>query len=298
MAHWLNLAAKGVVEDNAVLDKVGIILKWFRNNHKAHGAMRARNLKAPPTTCDTRWSTNFKLVEYYNSHWGQLADICATILRPGDPVRRDLENTQIRRGSEDVAVQLGPIATELAKTQSDSFTLAECTASWMGLLQAFPRQAFKVNYGKVVERSKLALEDPIFLSAYLFHHTYNGVGLEPSQVGSATAFARSNGVDGTTITHYLAQNGPFAKTLFEQQVDEVSWWTASRRYGFPPALCDLALRLHQATATSAALERQLSTLKLSYGSLRTRLGIERARKLSFIQRSVNTMGDIDMDDDE
>ena len=69
------------------------------------------------------------MVEYVNLHWGQLADICATILRPGETVRRDLENTQIRRGSEYLAVQLGPIASKLAATQSDVFTLAECTAA-------------------------------------------------------------------------------------------------------------------------------------------------------------------------
>ena len=73
----------------------------------------------------------------------------------------------------------------------------------------------------------------------------------------------------------------------EAQSDEVSWWAAGKRYGFPPTLCDMCMRLHQTTATSAALERQLSTLKLSYGTLRTRLGVQRARKLAFVQRSVN-----------
>ena len=168
------------------------ILRWFRNNHRAHGAMRIKGLPLPPTPCDTRWSTNYKMVEYFNLHWGQLADICATILRPGDPVHRDLENTQIRRGSEDLAVQLGPIASKLAATQSDSFTLAECTTAWLAMLQAFPKQQFKSNFAKVTERANLALQDPMFLAAYLFHHTYNGDSLDRGRVSSATCFAREH----------------------------------------------------------------------------------------------------------
>lgn len=106
MAHWLNLAAKDIAEDSTIIEKVTLVLKWFRNNHKAHAALRAKRMDVPPTACDTRWSSNFKLVEYYNRHWGSLADICSTILRPGEPVRVHLENTQIRRGSEDLAVQV------------------------------------------------------------------------------------------------------------------------------------------------------------------------------------------------
>jgi hypothetical protein len=138
-----------------------------------------------------------------------------------------------------------------------------------------------------LERAKLCLDDPLFLCAYLFHHMHNGLNLSPAQVAAATNYARGQGVDGQDITQYLAQMGPFDKVMFRQDVDEVSWWSAGRRYGFPDKLCDLAVRLHQTMATTAALERHLSTMRLTYGTLRTRLGVEQAKKLSFIQRSVN-----------
>ena len=62
----------------------------------------------------------------------------------------------------------------------------------------------------------------MFLAAYLFHHTYNGDSLDPGQVSSATCFAREHGVEGTAITHFLAQNGPFPKALFQQNVTRAS----------------------------------------------------------------------------
>ena len=74
------------------------------------------------------------MTEYFNKYWGNLADICATILRPGDTVRRDLENTQIRRASEDLAQQLKPIALQLAATQAEGYTLADAARAWLDIL--------------------------------------------------------------------------------------------------------------------------------------------------------------------
>ena len=38
-AHWMNLAAKDVIEDSGIIDKVNNILKFFRCNHKAHAGI-------------------------------------------------------------------------------------------------------------------------------------------------------------------------------------------------------------------------------------------------------------------
>ena len=91
--------------------------------------------------------------------------------------------------------------------------------------------------------------------------------------------------EATALTLYLAQAAPFSKTLFGQDVDAATWWAAGRRLGYPPQLTDFALRLHAVKAASAGLERELSAMRVTYGMLRGRLGIEKAKKLSFVRRS-------------
>ena len=73
----------------------------------------------------------------------------------------------------------------------------------------------------------------------------------------------------------------------DDPVDEVTWWQAGHRLGFPPLLTDLAIKLHSINASSAGLERHLSTMRITYGMLRTRMGVEKARKVSFLTRQYN-----------
>ena len=60
------------------------------------------------------------------------------------------------------------------------------------------------------------------------------------------------------------------------------WWDAGKRLGFDEALYEIARKLLTATANSAGLERQFSTLKLTYGMLRTNLGAKKLENLHFV----------------
>ena len=51
---------------------------------------------------------------------------------------------------------------------------------------------------------------------------------------------------------------------------------------FDEALCEIARKLLTATANYAGLERQFSTLKLTYGMLRTNLGAKKLENLHFV----------------
>ena len=115
-----------------------------------------------------------------------------------------------------------------------------------------------------------------------------------------------------SITRWLAQSPPFAGHHPTVQTDldlhyincnqdqgPDIWWVAGAKLGFPPKLSELATRLASTNSTSAALERQLSTMRITPGLLRTRLGVEKARKMSFCQRVLNRgdpVGDEDDDD--
>ena len=85
----------------------------------------------------------------------------------------------------------------------------------------------------------------------------------------------------------IAETGPYSTKVVTQDMDPVTYWKVGKRLKFDASLCDLALQLATAVCNSAGLERQFSTLKLTYGSLRTNLPIEKAGKLAFCYRTLN-----------
>lgn len=124
-------------------------------------------------------------------------------------------------------------------------------------------------------------------------------------------FTEADATAATAFTQYLARDAPFKEHLFSQNCTPSAWWRAGAVTGFPEALTALALRLSACVASSAGLERCFSTMghgeaifysaskkkKQScvrqlmtfqvYGTLRTRLGPERAGKLAFVFRQLN-----------
>ena len=66
-----------------------------------------------------------------------------------------------------------------------------------------------------------------------------------------------------------------------------SWWAAGTKLGFCPILAEIALSIVSAVPASAGLERHFSTLGLTYGKLRTQLGVEKAGKLAFLYKQLN-----------
>ena len=66
------------------------------------------------------------------------------------------------------------------------------------------------------------------------------------------------------------------------EVNANEWWAVRKQMDFDSQLVDIATDLVGACASSASLERHFSTLGYTYGSLRNRLGVERAGKLTFL----------------
>jgi hypothetical protein len=89
------------------------------------------------------------------------------------------------------------------------------------------------------------------------------------------------------VTLYLAKSAPYNSLSISRDISPPAWWAAGLRIGFNSKLVSIATQLASAIATSAGLERQFSTMKLTCGALRTNLGIEKAGKLSFLYRKWN-----------
>ena len=57
--------------------------------------------------------------------------------------------------------------------------------------------------------------------------------------------------------------------------------------GLQRVTIEVAVSLCSAVASSSGLERHFSRMGLTYGCLRTRLGVAKARKLAFLHRQLN-----------
>ena len=123
----------------------------------------------------------------------------------------------------------------------------------------------------------------VFLAAHVLDHRYCGHGLTDDQAQAARQFVHDvNASAAEQLTVYLARNAPFNAFLFGQKIPAECWWDAGKLCGFPLELTNLEKRLHGCHATT--LERTFRTMRLTYGLLRTRLGVEKAGKWSFLFR--------------
>ena len=83
---------------------------------------------------------------------------------------------------------------------------------------------------------------------------------------------------------------PFVENLFKEAYKELkpdTWWKSGVKMGFNPAFAEAAGALVASVASSAGLERQFSTLGMSYGKLRANLDSQKAGKLAFLYRQLN-----------
>ena len=132
---------------------------------------------------------------------------------------------------------------------------------------------------------------PDILAANLLDHMYGGKDFNQVETASATAYLKEIdiGIMGD-VTNYMAKEPLYAENLFGESYSSVKppvWWKTGRRLGFSEKLCEIAESLVGGSASSAGLERHFSTLRMTYGTLRTSLGSEKAGKLAFLYRELN-----------
>jgi hypothetical protein len=292
--HQINLLSKDIQKHNSVVtEKILAVVKYFRNVQAATAMLKDRNLPKPPLPAETRWNTLKDTLEYYDKNWSQLLEVATHLLKPADKELKYLENFQLRRSVSDLLKIYTCIAVNLDKLQSDTATIAFAVECWLDLLDELEKSGYDHAVNKATERSRLALDNPAFLAANLLDHRFSGHRLTPQQVQTAIEFVVSLHDEPqvsevrTALTMYLAKSAPYNTLSLSQDIAPADWWSAGLRLGFSSSLVTVAVQLTSAVATSAGLERQFSTMKLTYGTLRTRLGIAKAGKLSFLFRKWN-----------
>ena len=288
--HLLNLLAKDIgSEQSATINKVIAVCNVLRNKHKASAELKSRGINKPPLPADTRWNTVRDTLRYYVNNWAKLVEISCEIFDSTCKERRYLESMPIRSAAVDLLVVFDAISQALNTLQSDSANIADALQEWLKLIQ----QLKQLNNNDVINlamaRCNTVTSNPCFLAANLLDPRYEGHQLTPAQIKQAINYITSMKLATTThLTLLLAKAEPYNMDL-GSDVSPVVYWRAGKRLGFSQDLIDVATILLSAVANSACLERQFSTLKLTYGSLRTKLGVEKAGNLAFCYRSINNI---------
>ena len=206
-------------------------------------------------------------------------------MAPNENERKYLESIVIRRAVSDLRAVFSAVKNALNKLQSDTATIGDSVEVWMNLKEN-AQVVENANVKKMVEkRCQKALKNPAFLAANILDPRYRGSRLKPQQLKEATAYILEldNGVS-DQMTIFLANDAPYNCAHLSVN-NPGSWWKAGIIFGFCPALSNVARRLISGVPNSAGLERQFSTLRVTYGTLRNSLGVEKAGKLAFCFRS-------------
>ena len=160
------------------------------------------------------------------------------------------------------------ISQALNNLQSDSANIADALQEWFKLNQ----QLKQLNNNDIVklatDRCNIVASNPCFLAANLLDLRYEGQQFTPAQIKQAINYITS--MNPTTTTHLtllLTKAEPYNMDL-GSDVSPVVYWRTGKRLGFSQHLIDVATSLLSAVANSTGLERQFSTLKLTYHDIR------------------------------
>ena len=287
-AHFMNLLANDVAQNNAtkpVNSKI-VVVKQLQNNYACSAAAKQRKTPRTPLPTEVRWNSLKETLKYFVHHWSDIADVINTNLKPGDRVYRFMEELSFKRSATDQLTVLNPASADLNQFQADNCLPGDVFEIWRDLRANIPDE-----YQEDVAKRSLKALSEVFLAANLLDPRYQGINMYPADMQSATKYIQEVDLDsGEELMKYLARYPLYLKSVFGDVSTITSpgeWWKAGVRLGFNAKFADIADNLFSAVPISAGLERHFSTMGMSYGTLRYRLGVEKARKLCFLYKQLN-----------
>ena len=133
---------------------------------------------------------------------------------------------------------------------------------------------------------------PVVLAANLLDHRYGGGNLSPLEVGEAMSYIGE--IDKSYLPHvstFIARHELFKESLFDETYKKLSpatWWKSGLKFGFEENFADFSSALVESITSSAGLERQFSIIGMHYGKLRSNLDAQKAGKIAFLYRQLNS----------
>ena len=182
-----------------------------------------------------------------------------------------MEVVSIKRAATDQLALLDPVSEALNKVHSDKCLLGDVCEIWRDL-----KKAISDEYQAEVSTREQQSLSGVFFAANLLDPRYKREALCPAEVQAAVAYIQENNEEvGVELTKYLANHPPYLESAFGNvsiSTSLGSWWKAGIRLGFDSRLADITESLVSASPSSASLERHFSTMGMTYGTLRSRLG--------------------------
>lgn len=197
----------------------------------------------------------------------------------------------LKRNCQDYLSRLKPIAVALDKLQRTSTTIADSVEIWKDLDEILKTILPQSDKKKVNARIKTNVT-PAHLLANILHPKYRGISLTDDEVETALEYCSERYPDSmATVINYQAKAECFGQFRFADslisKVSPITWWKSIP--GIDPVVIDLVTTLHTSYSSTASLERVFSTFGLVHSKLRNRLGIEKAGKLVFLYRVLNSL---------
>ena len=295
LAHWLNLLGQDITSQN-VMKHVVEINKYFRNHHIPSALLNdCEGSTRPQLPGDTRWKSQLTALDSYIKNRSFMMKIIQE--HPDDidvKIQKkvmDLNHFALVRSQ---AEMLRPVAISLDKAQSDSTGLADAYHI-MNKLMKDPLLAS--CHGDVVKLRDQAIL-PCHMVAYMLHPKYAGKDMEPKDAETAREWLGDHNSEFLAAAiAFQAEASPYPKSFFlpaARTMKPVTWWQAvGVNSVLPDGFVDLMVTLHEASASSASLERIFSSFGLVMTKLRNRLGLEKAQKLVFCYRMLRGPTELD-----
>lgn len=288
-AHLLNLLAHDLEIDN-VKQHVVQVVKYFRNNHYAAARYRQEGGQCLVMPQDTRWNTMSDCLKVYINNWPILMKICEVNREAIDTeVRNKVSNLGLKRSAEELLDRLQPIAKALDEVQSDKCTIAQAVDVWKKLLGHFTNNK---QAEKLVKKRYEQFITKAHMLANMLHPALQGKMLSSEEMNITMEYANEKYATLVpVIMKFQAKSPPFQAFKFTESVTKtltaIEWWDSHTAMLDSDILLSVR-QLLTAVASSSGVERVFSSYGLVHTKLRNRLGTEKAAKLVFLFKTMNS----------
>lgn len=290
-AHiMLNLLAKDLEIPN-VHKHIVKIAKYFRSKHLPAAWYKSAGGKKIPLPLEVRWNSITDCLQEYINNWAKLLIICE---EHSDEIDNDIikliKDDYLKKSTVEYLKRMRPIAMSLDRMQRANCTIADAVDIWNGLHDALKPHLDNKGMACLKKRMDANITADHY-AAYLLHPRYQGVDLKEEDITKVYEhLAATNESFVPIVMKYQAKAAPFNSYRFittaVNEVDPLSWWKL-----IPVSNAEFTswvTQLMTAVNSSASIERVFSTFGLVHSRIRNRLGIEKAGKLVFIFRMLNS----------
>lgn len=285
----LNLLAKDL-EIHSVQKHVVKIVKHFRNVHLPAAWYKEAGGKKLPLPLEVRWNSVADTLKAYVANWHILLSVCEDHRKSIDKdISNKISDMNLKRNCEDYLARLLPISIALDKMQRETCTIGDAVEIWKDLELNLVTTLNEEEMSKFYRRMRANLTPHHYL-ANLLTPQHNGKRLTEDELDSALTLCAQIPSTLPTVMSYQAKSEKFKSFRFLPEVltsvSPITWWRAANP---PDAVMELVLSLLTAINSSASIERVFSTFGLVHSKVRNRLGNEKAGKLVFIYRMMNSI---------